>query len=73
MVAFEDYQGKSTVANVHLKDVDVFSVDIDREEGLVYYMKVVNGAVINTYIAELTLKIAEEPEDLLTYAIPRIR
>ncbi|MBK8502968.1 MAG: excinuclease ABC subunit C [Saprospiraceae bacterium] len=73
MVAFEDYQGKSTVANVHLKDVDVFSVDIDREEGLVYYMKVVNGAVINTYVAELALKIAEEPEDLLTYAIPRIR
>jgi excinuclease ABC subunit C len=73
MVAFEDYQGKSTVANIHLKDVDVFSVDIDREEGLIYYMKVVNGAVINTYIAEVTLKIAEEPEDILAYAIPRIR
>lgn len=73
MVAFEDYQGKSTVANIHLKDVDVFSVDIDREEGLIYYMKVVNGAVINTYIAEITLKIAEEPEDILAYAIPRIR
>lgn len=73
MVAFEDYQGKSTVANIHLKDVDVFSVDIDREEGLIYYMKVVNGAVINTYIAEITLKIAEEAEDILAYAIPRIR
>lgn len=73
MVAFEDYQGKSTVANINLKDIDVFSVDIDREEGFVYYMKVVNGAVINTYVAELTLKIAEEPEDLLSYAIPRIR
>ena len=73
MVAFEDYQGKSTVANIHLNDVDVFSVDIDHGEGLIYYMKVVNGAIINTYIAELTLKIAEEPEDILTYAIPRIR
>lgn len=73
MVAFEDYQGKSTVANINLKDIDVFSVDIDREEGFVYYMKVVNGAVINTYVAELALKIAEEPEDLLSYAIPRIR
>ncbi len=73
MVAFEDYQGKSTVANIHLNDVDVFSVDIDHEQGLIYYMKVVNGAIINTYIAELTLKIAEEPEDILAYAIPRIR
>ncbi|MCB0687259.1 MAG: excinuclease ABC subunit C [Saprospiraceae bacterium] len=73
MVAFEDYQGKSTVVNINLRDIDVFSVDIDREDGLIYYMKVVNGAVINTYVAELTLKIAEEPEDLLSYAIPRIR
>ncbi|MCL4112983.1 UNVERIFIED_CONTAM: hypothetical protein GTU68_043905 [Idotea baltica] len=73
MVAFDDYQGKSMVSNINLKDIDVFSIDIDREEAFVYYMKVVNGAVINTYVAELELKIAEEPEDLLAYAIPRIR
>lgn len=73
MIAFEDYQGKSTVASISLKDIDVFSVDIDREEGFVHYMKLVNGAVINTYVAELALKIAEDPEDILAYAIPRIR
>jgi len=73
MVAFDDYQGKSMVSNINLKDIDVFSIDIDREEAYVYYMKVVNGAVINTYVAELALKIAEDPEDLLAYAIPRIR
>ncbi len=73
MVAFEDYQGKSTVANINLKDVDVFSVDIDREEALVHYMKVINGAVINTFVAEIALKIAEDPEDILSFAIPRIR
>lgn len=73
MVAFEDYQSKSTVASVSLSDVDVFSIDLDREEGLIYYMKLVNGAVINTYVAEITLKIAEDPEDLLALAIPWIR
>ena len=73
MIAFENYQGNSTVANPNLSDVDVFSVDIDREVGLVYYMKVVRGAVINTYVAELTLKIAEDPEDILGMAIPFIR
>ena len=73
MIAFEDYQGKSTVSNINLRDVDVFSVDIDRDQGLVYYMKVVNGAVINTYVAELNLKIAEDPEDLLAITIPHIR
>ncbi len=73
LVAFEDYQGKSTVANVRIKDVDVFTIDIDKDLALIHYMKVVNGAIINTYNAELELKIAEEAEDLLTYAIPRIR
>ncbi len=73
MVAFEDYQGKSTVASLSLKDVDVFTVDVDEDVGLVHYMKVINGAIINTHVAELELKIAEEKEDLLSYAIPRIR
>lgn len=73
MVAFEDYQSKSTVASTYLRDIDVFSIDVDKDEALVHYMKVVNGAVINTYVAELALKIAEDPEDLLAYAVPRIR
>ncbi|MDH3650801.1 MAG: excinuclease ABC subunit UvrC [Saprospiraceae bacterium] len=73
LVAFEDYQGKSTVANIRIKDVDVFTIDIDDELALVHYMKVVNGAIINTFTAELELKIAEEAEDLLSYAVPRIR
>ncbi len=73
MVAFENYQSKSTVASIRLRDIDVFSLDVTDDEGLVHYMKIANGAVINTYVAELALKIAEEPEDLLAYAIPRIR
>lgn len=73
MVAFEDYQSKSTVASTYLRDIDVFSIDVDKDEAMVHYMKVVNGAVINTYVAELTLKIAEDQEDLLAYAVPRIR
>ncbi|NND06195.1 MAG: excinuclease ABC subunit C [Saprospiraceae bacterium] len=73
MIAFEDYQSKSTVASIHLKDIDVFSIDVENDEALVHYMKVVNGAVINTYVAELTLKIAEDAEDLLAYTVPRIR
>jgi excinuclease ABC subunit C len=73
MIAFEDYQAKSMVASVRLRDIDVFSIDMDKDEALVHYMKVANGAVINTYVAELSLKIAEDPEDLLAYTIPRIR
>ena len=73
MIAFENYQGKSAVASLHIKDVDVFSIDVDQDLAFVQYLKVVNGSLLNTYVAELELKIAEETEDLLGYAIPRIR
>ena len=73
MIAFEDYQGKSTVASLHIKDVDVFTIDIDEDVAFVHYMKVVNGSLLNTYVAEIELKIAEDEEDLLGYAIPIIR
>ncbi len=73
MIAFENYQGKSAVASLHIRDVDVFTIDLDENLALVHYMKVVNGSLLNTFVAELELKIAEDPEDLLSYAIPRIR
>ncbi len=73
LVAFENYQSKSMVANINTRDLDVFSIQVEETYALVHYMKVVKGAVINTYIAELETKIVEEEEDLLAFAIPRIR
>ncbi len=70
---FEDYQGKSTVVNPNIRDVDVFSIASDEKEAFVNYMKVVNGALINTYTLTLTKNLDEEPETLLTYAIPLLR
>ncbi|MEZ4949620.1 MAG: excinuclease ABC subunit UvrC [Saprospiraceae bacterium] len=49
LTAFEDYQGKSTVVNPNIKDVDVFSIAMDEKSAYVNYLKVVNGAIINTY------------------------
>ena len=73
LVAFENYQGKSTVANIKIRDVDVFSIDVDNDIAIVHYMKVINGAIINTYTAELELKIVEEKKDLLAFVIPKLR
>jgi len=73
LVAFENYQSKSMVANIQIRDLDVFSIQVEENYALVHYMKVVKGAVINTYIAELETKIVEEEEDLLAFAIPLIR
>jgi excinuclease ABC subunit C len=71
--AFEDYQGKSTVVNPNIKDVDVFSIAMDDKSAYVNYLKVVNGAIINTYTQELVKNLDGEPEDLLAFAIPNLR
>jgi excinuclease ABC subunit C len=71
--AFEDYQGKSTVVNPNIADVDVFSIEQDEKMGFVNYLKVVNGAIINTYTQELTFNLNEDKADILTLVVPEIR
>jgi excinuclease ABC subunit C len=71
--ALEDYQGKSTVVNPKIKDVDVFSIETDEKMAYVNYLKVVNGVLINTYTLELTPNLDEEKQDLLEFAIPELR
>jgi excinuclease ABC subunit C len=73
MVAFEDYQSKSTIVSTTIKDVDVFA--IAQSEGLacINYLKVVNGAIINTYTIEVEKNLNEEEKYLLEYAIPTLR
>lgn len=73
LTLFEDYQGKSTVVNPNIKDVDVFAIAGDDKEAFVNYMKVVNGALIQTYTLTLTKNLDEEQETLLTFAIPELR
>ena len=71
--ALEDYQGKSTVVNPKIKDVDVFSIETDEKNAFVNYLKVVNGAIINTYTLEMTQNLNDEKKDLLEFAIQNLR
>ena len=73
LTLFEDYQGKSTVVNPNIKDVDVFAIAGDEKEAFVNFMKVVNGALIQTYTMTLTKNLNEDQETLLSYAIPELR
>lgn len=70
---FEEYQAKSTVVSQTIKDVDVFSIESDDETAYVNYLKVVNGAIINTDTLELKMNLDSEPEDILAYIIPEVR
>lgn len=73
LTAFEDYQHKSTVVSVTIRDVDVFSITSDEKEAYVNYIKVVNGAVIHTHTQELVKNLDDDERDLLEYAIPILR
>jgi excinuclease ABC subunit C len=73
LTAFEDYQGKSTVVSQTIRDVDIFSIASDEKNAYVNYIKVINGAIINTHTQELVKNLDDEGEDLLAYAIPELR
>lgn len=73
LTLFEEYQAKSTVVSQTIRDVDVFTIDGDDDYAYVNYMKVINGALINTDTIELEKNLDTEPDELLAYAIPIIR
>jgi excinuclease ABC subunit C len=70
----EDYQAKSTVVSASINDLDVFTIRSDEKQAHINYLKVVNGALINTDTIEIEKKLEEEEDvDILNYAIPIIR
>lgn len=73
LTVFEDYQSKSTVVSTTIRDVDVFSIASDEKNAFVNYIKVVNGAIINTYTQEMVKNLDEDEHDLLAYVVPELR
>ena len=73
LAAFEDYQGKSTVVSTTIRDVDVFTIASTDKMAYVNYLKVVNGAIINTYTQEIVKNLDDDLKDILEYTIPELR
>jgi len=69
----ERYQSKSTVVNPKIENTDVFSIITDEESGYVNFIKVVNGAIVQSHTVELKKKLEETPLELLTIAILDLR
>lgn len=73
LAAFEDYQGRSTVVNPSIRDVDVFTIATDDDHAYVNYLKVANGAIINTFTLEMMKNLNEDEADLLAYGVRELR
>ncbi len=70
---FTEYQAKSTVVSQTISDVDVFTIDGDEEWAFINYLKVVNGAIINTDTLEVKKNLSTQNEEILSYVIPETR
>jgi excinuclease ABC subunit C len=67
------YQSKSTIVSQSYSDIDVFSLVDKTTSAFVNYLKVVNGAIMQSHSIELKRYLEETPEELLGYAIADIR
>jgi len=73
LIAFENYQAKSTVVSTKIKDLDVFYMDSDDDFAYVNYLKVVNGSIILADTVKLIKNLDEKKDDILRYAIDELR
>lgn len=68
-----NYQQKSTVVSTTIKDLDVFTIRSNEKVAFVNYLKIIDGALINTDTLEVEKKLDEEDIDILNYVVPIIR
>ncbi len=73
MSALEKYNSKSTVVSNTITDVDVYSIDSVEKLAIVNYLKIIRGAIVQTYSMELKKQLDESDQDLLVMGIVEIR
>ncbi len=67
-----NYQAKSTVVNPSITNVDVFSIISDETFAYINFLKISNGAIIQSHTAEFKKKLNESDRQLLELAIVEI-
>ncbi|NLN95766.1 MAG: excinuclease ABC subunit UvrC [Bacteroidales bacterium] len=69
----ERYRSKSTVVNPNISNVDVFSLVKSGALMYVNFIKVVDGAIIQSYTIEIQTRLDETENDVLEVAITEFR
>ncbi len=69
----ETFQSKSVVVSPTISNVDVFSIINDEDAAFVNYLRIVNGAIIQTHNIVLKKYLDESESDLLLSAIQNLR
>jgi len=69
----KNYQAKSTIVNPLINNVDVFSIFSDESYAYVNFLKIGNGAIIQSHTTEIKKKLNETDEAILEMSIFEIR
>jgi excinuclease ABC subunit C len=67
------FKSRSTVVSNTIRNVDVFAFTAESDNAYVNYLKVIEGAVIQGLTLELKIRIDEDKESILGFAITEIR
>lgn len=69
----ETYQSRSVVANARTGNVDVFTIQKEKDTAYFNYLMVRNGSIIQTHTGKAETHLDELPEEILLYTIAQIR
>jgi excinuclease ABC subunit C len=67
--SLKKYQSSSTIVSPTITDVDVFSIEENENFAFINYLKIIKGAVIQTFTLEIKKSLNESPEELLLAGI----
>jgi excinuclease ABC subunit C len=69
----ENYQARSIIVNKHIVQADVFSIFRDEDIAFINYLMVENGTIVQTHTTEAKPQLGETNEEILAFAIARLR
>ena len=71
--ALTQFKGRSVVVNPEITQLDVFSIVQNEEFSYVNFLRVIEGAIIQSYTIEMARKLDETAEDLLLMGMAEIQ
>jgi excinuclease ABC subunit C len=73
LLLVEKYQSKSMVVSASMHNLDVFTIESDLNSAYINFIKVMNGAIIQSHTLEIKKKLEESNKEVLEFAIIEIR
>ncbi len=73
LLLLEKFQSKSMVVSNAIHNVDVYTIVSDQETGYVNFLKVVDGAIVQSHTLEIRKKLDESDVELIEIAIMELK